>query len=162
MREKHFFRSRSFIDKTATWQKTKPRSILRNTTASHSRIGVGVNRGILEENFDLTGAAPFNFVRLCYNNGDMLNIVGNDITRGGEKIGYFQDNDIYNHEGKKLGYFTENDIYNVDGRKLAYIEGNFIKTFDDKTMRLEDNREHVSGGTLSDLARVAIRMLLGD
>ncbi len=92
----------------------------------------------------------------------MIKIVDNDIMRNGEKIGYLEGDDIYNHEGKKLGYFAENDIYAVDGRKLAYIEGDFIKTFDGKTIWLKDNRKRVSGGTISDLTRAAIRLLLGD
>ena len=92
----------------------------------------------------------------------MIKIVGNNIWRGGEKIGWLQDDNVYSHENRKIGYFSDNDIYNQEGRKVGYIEGDYIKTVDGKEIRLEDNREHVVGGSISDLARAAIRLLLGD
>jgi hypothetical protein len=92
----------------------------------------------------------------------MIKIVGNGIWRGGEKIGWLQEDCIYNHENRKIGYFSGNDIYNQEGRKVGYIEGDYIKTVGGMEIRLEDNREHVVGGGASDLARAAIRLLLGD
>lgn len=93
----------------------------------------------------------------------MIKIIGNDIMRGGEKIGYFSGNDIYSYEGKKLGYFEGNDIFDYENRKLGYLEGDFIHYINgEQKIRIEDNRQHVSGGELSDIQRAAVRFLLGD
>ena len=93
----------------------------------------------------------------------MLKIIENDIMRGTEKIGWISSNDIYNKEGKKLGYFSSNDIYDHDGHKLGYIEGNHLITSDEHKITLDDNRvHHVVGGSISDIERAAIRLLLGD
>lgn len=93
----------------------------------------------------------------------MLKIVGNDIYRSGEKVGWASGNDIYGKDGGKLGYFLSNDIYNYDGLKLGYVGGDYIKTSDGRGLRLDDNRtHHVTGGSASDLERAAIRLLLGD
>ncbi|MDO8537144.1 MAG: hypothetical protein Q7R94_02775 [bacterium] len=92
----------------------------------------------------------------------MIKVVGNDIWRSAEKLGWFSENDIYEKNGKKLGYFEDNDIYDSVGKKLGYIEGDFIRTMDGRSIRLEDNRRHIVGGTISDLERAAIRLLIGD
>lgn len=93
----------------------------------------------------------------------MIKVIDDKLWRGGEKIGWLDENRIYDHEGRKLGYFEGESIYNVDGHKIGYIEGDEIhSTTDDRVIRLEDNHEHVSGGEISDVARAAIRLLLGD
>ncbi|MEK9180518.1 MAG: 4-fold beta flower protein [Patescibacteria group bacterium] len=92
----------------------------------------------------------------------MLKIVDNDIWRGSTKVGYFSENDIYDEENRKLGYFTSNDIFDVNGRKLGYMEHNNLRTMDGRTMRVDENRKHIQGGTISDLERAAILLLIGD
>jgi len=93
----------------------------------------------------------------------MIKIVGNDIWRGSDKIGWIQDEKIFSHDGKKLGYFEGGHIFNADGYKIGYIEGNEIRsTTDERVIHIEDNHEHVSGGEASDTCRAAIRLLLGD
>lgn len=93
----------------------------------------------------------------------MIKIVGNDITRGGEKIGWIEGNDIYDHNGHKLGYASGNNIYNHGGQKLGYLEGDHLKGEDGSTnIHLEENRRVVTGGSHSDLTRGAIRILLGE
>ena len=93
----------------------------------------------------------------------MIKIVGNDITRGGQKLGYFQGNDIFDADTKKLGYFKENDIYDAGNRKLGYLEGNYLKDAGGSTVdSLTEVRRDIQGGTISDLERAAIRLLVGD
>jgi len=93
----------------------------------------------------------------------MLKITGNDIRRGGVKIGWVDGNDIKNEEGRKLGYFTSNDIYRADGTKIGFTQGNNLCFNSGRTVRLDDIREkHVVGGGMSDLARSAVLMLIGD
>lgn len=93
----------------------------------------------------------------------MIKISGNDIRRGGEKIGWIQGNDVYNHRGEKAGYFTSNDIYGYDGIKVGYVEGNHIySTKGGSPIRLDENRRQISGGSASDLTRAAVRLLLGE
>lgn len=97
----------------------------------------------------------------CYTDS-MIKIVGNDIMRGGAKIGWIEGNDIYNEDGGKVGYFSSNDIYDAGNRKLGYTEGNYLHTADGHKIELDDIRKGIAGGSLSDLARAAVRLLLGD
>lgn len=92
----------------------------------------------------------------------MINIVGNEIMRGGQRIGYLRGNDVFSHEGRKLGYVEGSRVFNYDGKKLGYLEGDFLNTADGKQIRIEDNHQHVSGGSISDAERAAVRLLLGD
>lgn len=94
----------------------------------------------------------------------MITVRDNDFWRGTEKIGYILDNDIYDHNGKKAGYFENTHIYDHEGRKIAYIQGNEVIsiTDDDRKFKLDENRRHVVGGVLSDAARAAVRLFLGD
>ncbi len=93
----------------------------------------------------------------------MLKITGNDIRRGGVKVGWVEGNDIKNHEGRKLGYFTDNDIYRADGVKIGFTQGNNLYFNSGRTIHLDDLRQqHVVGGTMPDLMRAAILMLIGD
>jgi len=92
----------------------------------------------------------------------MLKIIGNDITRGGKKIGYVTENDVYDEHGRKVGYFTSNDVYDASGHKRGYLEGDSIHLTEGKTIRISENHKDVEGGSLSDLARAAVRLLLGD
>ena len=93
----------------------------------------------------------------------MIKIIGNDVRRGMDKIGYVQGNDIHDHEGHKVGYFADNHIYDASGRKVARLQGDAI--FDAQggvVAKVSENNESVSGGAHSDLSRAAIRVLLGD
>ena len=92
----------------------------------------------------------------------MLKIQGNDVMRGGTKVGYVTGNDIYDENGKKAGYFTSNDIYDERSRKRGYIEGNYLYLTEGGKINISENRRMISGGSLSDLARAAVRILLGD
>jgi len=92
----------------------------------------------------------------------MITIVGNDMRRGGEKIGWIEENDLYNEDGKKVGYWSSNDIYDASGRKFGYIEGNYLYASDGHKFELDDIRKEITGGSLSDLERAAVRLLLGD
>jgi hypothetical protein len=92
----------------------------------------------------------------------MLKIRGNDILRGGEKIGWLEGNDVRSHEGHKLGYFSGNDIYNAAGRKVAYVEGNhlFVVSGSEK-IPLESVDGSVEGAGFSELEKSAVYVLLG-
>jgi len=92
-------------------------------------------------------------------------MVGNDILRGGKKIGWLRGNDIYDWNGKKLGYYHDSigDVFSASGRKIAYLRGNYLETSDGYTkVRLDEVHREVSGGGISEIARAAIRILLGD
>lgn len=108
------------------------------------------------------GTAPFSFLGSLVYNSDMLKIIDNDIYRGSSKVGYFFENDIYGAEGKKLGYVEDNDIYDANGRKAGFLDGNYIIASDGGKFRIDENRKRVQGGSISDLMRVAIRLLIGD
>jgi len=92
----------------------------------------------------------------------MLKITGNDIRRGGVKIGWVDGNDVRDEEGKKLGYFTSNDIYRADGKKLGFVIGNDLHFTSGRTIRLDDVKDkYVVGGGISNLARCAVLILIG-
>lgn len=92
----------------------------------------------------------------------MIKIIGNDITRGGEKIGWIEGNDIYDENGTKLGYFMNEDIYSAQGTKLGYIARNSLHANDGETLDLDNMRREITGGSYPDLTRAAIYLLLGD
>lgn len=92
----------------------------------------------------------------------MIKIVGNDLMRAGQKLGWIQANDIYDQEGRKLGYFTGNDIFDEAGTKIGWLVGNDLHARDGRMIRLDENRKVVSGGSYPDLVRAAIRLLLGE
>lgn len=93
----------------------------------------------------------------------MIKIEDKYIYRGGEKIGRIEDNDIYEHAGKRLGYFEGTKIYDNTGKEIGHINGNHIEVpHDTKVIRLEDNQQVITGGTYSEVARAAIRLLLGE
>ena len=93
----------------------------------------------------------------------MLSILGNDILRSGAKIGWIEGNDIRDHDGKKLGYFTDTHVYRgKDGIAVAFIKNNDFSLSNGSIIKLDELRHHVTGGNLSDIARGAIKVLMGD
>lgn len=93
----------------------------------------------------------------------MVQIKDNHLWRGGDYIGKIEGDGIYEHSGRRLGYFRDNHVYDHEGREVAWIEGNKVKfPHDSTTLRLEDIQESIVGGPYSDLARVAVKMFLGD
>lgn len=107
------------------------------------------------------GGRVFIFDSAVYTVG-MIKIFGNDLMRGSIKIGWLEGNDILDENGRKLGYYSSNDIYDAGGRRIGYTEGASLVTADGKKFPLDDLRERVSGGSISDLARAAILLLIGD
>ena len=94
----------------------------------------------------------------------MIKLIGNDIWRGDKKIGWVEENHIRDYDGKRLGYFEDRFVYNEDGHKVAYIEEDFLMPYGGATnskIRLEAVTEAVTGGTVSEIARAAIYILLG-
>lgn len=102
-------------------------------------------------------------MKICYNEF-MLKIIGRDVWRGDEKIGWVSGNDVYNKEGHKVGYFSRGDghIYDSSMKKIGYIEENHLYMVGRDRIRLDDNRKEVTGGALDDIDRAAVRLLLGD
>jgi hypothetical protein len=90
----------------------------------------------------------------------MLKISGNDILRGGEKIGWLESNDVFSDDGRKLGYFDKEHVFNAAGRKLAYIKGNHLYA-GSRVVPLDEMGENVAGGAVSTIGRCAVYVLLG-
>lgn len=93
----------------------------------------------------------------------MIKIIENDIIQNGTKIGYIKGDDIYNANGNKVGSYLGNDIFDYNRHKIGYIQGNYIK-YDSgiKSISLQETKIHISGGTVSDVCRAAIKLLFGD
>ena len=92
----------------------------------------------------------------------MIKIIGNEIWRGAEKLGWVAENDVFDEKGKKLGYFSGHEVYNMKGNKIAYVQNNKFYTSDGHSYHLDDVAEKIQGGSISDTASVAIRILIGD
>lgn len=57
-----------------------------------------------------------------------MKIYDNKIWRNGQKIGWIDGNHVRTEpDGRKLGYFENNFIYNMEGRKVAYVFENELR-----------------------------------
>ena len=93
----------------------------------------------------------------------MIKVEGHKLFRGGEEIGYVEDEHIIDHAGRKAGYYSSDHVYDREGHKVAHIEGDYIYLSDSgHKIRIEDNNEDVIGGSLTNIQRAAARLLLGE
>lgn len=96
----------------------------------------------------------------------MIKIIGNDIKRDGEKIGWIDGNDVRDMSNRKLAFVKGDDIFRgSDGIKMAFIDGAHIITSAGKRMDVtENNQKHVTivSGSASNEMRAAIRLVFGD
>ena len=92
----------------------------------------------------------------------MIKIIENDIIQNGTKIGYIKGDDIYNTNGDKIGSYLEM-IFLIIIEIKSDISGNYIK-YDNgnKSISLQKTKLHISGGTVPDICRAAIRLLFGN
>jgi hypothetical protein len=93
----------------------------------------------------------------------MIKVEGRDLFREGTKIGYIDSDHIIDHSGEKVGLCSGDHVFDKDGHKVALIDGDYI-CFSDSghKIRIEDNNRDVAGGSLSNIQRAAIRVLLGE
>lgn len=92
----------------------------------------------------------------------MIKILGNELWRGSDKIGWLELNSVFDENGRKVGYYHDNDIFDAEGDKVAYIVGNRLHTMDGREVYADDIMEHVSGGSAPDIVRAAVYLLIGD
>ncbi len=93
----------------------------------------------------------------------MLKLVGNDIYRAGQKIGWVEGNHIKARDGKKLGYFESKFVYDSSGKKIAYIEEDYlVSEGGNAKIHLEKISEEIVGGVIPEIGKCAIYVLLGD
>jgi len=93
----------------------------------------------------------------------MIKIVGQELWRGGEKIGYIEGVHVYAHDGRKLGYFEDKFVYNEEGHKLAYVEGDHLISYGTNSkLALEHVNESIEGGVIPELGKCAVYVLLGN
>jgi hypothetical protein len=93
----------------------------------------------------------------------MLKIIGREIWRGGEKVGFIEENHVRAHDGKKLGYFEENHVRDTAGNKIAYISGDHLYTesLGNVKISLDKVNEMVMGGLLPEIGKCAVYILIG-
>ena len=92
----------------------------------------------------------------------MVKIIGHDIWRGGQKIGWIDGDRIRTHDDKKLGYFEGNYVYSEEGHKLAYMEGDHLISYGGNSkIPLEKVSEAIEGGVLPLIGKCAVYVLLG-
>jgi len=93
----------------------------------------------------------------------MLKIIGDNVYRNGEKVGWVERNYVLDHRGIKLGYFDNKFIYNHERRRQAYIEGDHLYSEGSKFSKisLDKINEDIEGGILPMIAKAAVYVLLG-
>ena len=92
-----------------------------------------------------------------------MKIFDNKIWRDGQKIAWIDGNHIrVDQSGQKLGYFENNFIYNMAGHKVAYIYENELR-FENggASIPLEHINEEIEG-TVPLLEKCAVHVLLQD
>ena len=93
----------------------------------------------------------------------MLKIIGNDVWRSGEKVGWIEGDYIKDRDGKKLGYFQDKFVYDVNARKIAFIEEDYLVSQgsgSEAKINLDKVAEEVEGGVLSEIGKCAVYVLL--
>jgi len=92
----------------------------------------------------------------------MIKIDGDHLWRGGQKIGWVEDRHVRAEDGKHLGYFDESHIYSEEGHRLGYVEGDYLfSESGDSKIALEKISEEIVGGTIPEIGKCAVYMLLG-
>jgi hypothetical protein len=95
----------------------------------------------------------------------MVKLIGNDVWRAGQKVGWIEGDYVKDRDGKKLGYFQDKYVYNLDGRKIAFIEQDYLiseGSGSEAKINLDQIAENVQGGVLSEIGKCAVYVLLGD
>lgn len=90
-----------------------------------------------------------------------MKIFEKKIWRNGQKIAWIDGNHVRTEpDGEKLGYFQNNFVYNMAGHKLAYIFENELR-FENggAPMPLEKINEEIEGA-VSLLEKCAVHVLL--
>ena len=91
----------------------------------------------------------------------MIQIVKNELFRGGTRIGWIDGDCIRDHAYEKVAYFTHDQVLDKGGSKVAYISGDFLYfAHTGAKSRLEDNNQVVQG-IVSDICKAAIVIALG-
>jgi hypothetical protein len=92
-----------------------------------------------------------------------MKIYDNKIWRNGQKIAWIDGDHIRTEaDGRKLGYFENNFIYNMDGRKIAYIYENELRFENDASPVLLEKINEEIEGTAPLLEKCAVHVLLED
>ena len=95
----------------------------------------------------------------------MIKIIGNDIWRSGQKIGWIDEHYVRDRDGKRLGYFRDRFVYDMNDHKIAYIEQDYLVSEgsgSEAKIRLEKMAEEIEGGVLPEIGKCAVYVLLGD
>ena len=95
----------------------------------------------------------------------MVKLLGHEVWRAGEKIGWIDGNHVRDHNDKKLGYFLDHYVYDMNDHKIAYIEEDYLVSVgsgSEAKVRLDEVAENVVGGVLPEIGKCAVYVLLGD
>ena len=92
-----------------------------------------------------------------------MKIFDNKIWRDGQKIAWIDGNHIRTEDGsQKLGYFENNFIYNMAGHKVAYLYENELRFQNGSdSIPLEKINEEIEGAVPL-LEKCAVHVLLQD
>jgi hypothetical protein len=93
----------------------------------------------------------------------MVKIIGNDVWRSGEKIGFIDGTHIRTHDGHRIGFFEGNYVYNQEGNKTAEIENGYLVSYGGSSkISLDKVNESIEGGVLPEIGKCAVYVLLGN
>ncbi len=90
-----------------------------------------------------------------------MKIYDNKIWRDGQKIGWIDGSHIRTEpDGRRLGYFENDFVYNMDGHKLAYVLEDELRFENGAApIRLEKVNEEIEG-TAPLLEKCAVHVLM--
>ena len=90
-----------------------------------------------------------------------MKLLGNEIYRAGDKIGWLEGNHVFARDGRKLGYFDSARVYSADADKVAYVEGDTLyDAAGNPKAHLEAVSEAIEG-VLGVVGKCAIFVFLG-
>ena len=87
----------------------------------------------------------------------MIHILGKDIYKDGEKVGWLEDGHIFDISGKKLAYISGDDIFSSSGNKIAYLRGDAVnRVGHSATIHTDEINKKVTKGDFGDIERAAV------
>ncbi len=91
-----------------------------------------------------------------------MKIFDNKIWRNGQKIGWIDGNHIRTElDARKLGYFENNAVYNEAGHKVAHVFENKLRFRGGISIPLEKINEEIEGAVPL-IEKCAVHVLLED
>lgn len=92
----------------------------------------------------------------------MAYLLDDNVMRAGEKIGYIENNRLFDLGTRLVGYYEGSRIYDENDKLKGYVENNQVHWADTSFYdEVEKVRQHVSSGNYSEMPCAAVCLLFG-